>query len=60
MNNVNSKDMRFVIRNLIDVDVVSSTMAPENLLDDSSYLRQYFPQEEGMMQHNFGRYFPQL
>ena len=28
-NNVNCKEMRFVIRNLIDVDDVSMTTAPE-------------------------------
>ena len=28
-NNVNCKDMRFVIRNLIDVDDVSPATAPE-------------------------------
>jgi hypothetical protein len=30
-NNVNCKDMRFLIRNLIDVDDVSPTTAPEIL-----------------------------
>ena len=24
-----------------------------------SCLRQFFPEEEGMMQHSYGRYFPQ-
>ena len=28
-NNVNSKEMRFVIRNLVEVDDVSPAMAPE-------------------------------
>ena len=28
-NNVNCKEMRFVIRNLVDVDDVSATTAPE-------------------------------
>ena len=28
-NNVNCKEMSFVIRNLVDVDDVSPTMAPE-------------------------------
>jgi hypothetical protein len=32
-NNVNYKEMRFVIRNLVDVDDVSPATAPENPLD---------------------------
>ena len=58
-NNVNCKEMRFVIRNLIDVDDVSPAMAPE-ILPDCLYLCWYFPEEERMMQHNNGKYFPQL
>ena len=56
-NNVNCKEMRFVIRNLIDVDDVSPATAPEILLDgvliflstapeillDGTYSRWYFP-----------------
>ena len=34
-NNVNCKEMRFVIRNLIDVDDVSPATAPEILLATS-------------------------
>ena len=68
-NNVNCKEMRFVIRNLVDVDDVSLATAPEIPFDDSLAvgpetsclleLRRYFPKAEGMMQHNYGRYFPQ-
>ena len=32
-NNVNFKEMRFVIRNLVDVDDLSPATAPEILLD---------------------------
>ena len=56
-NNVNCKEMRFVIRNLVDVDDVSPATAPEILLMRLE-LRRYFPKEEGMMQHSYGRYFP--
>jgi hypothetical protein len=58
-NNVNCKEMRFVIRNLIDVDDVSPATVPE-ILPDCLYLRWYFPEEERMMQHSNGKYFPQL
>ena len=58
-NNVNCKEMRFVIRNLIDVDDVSPATAPE-ILPDCLYLRWYFSEEERMMQHRNGNYFPQL
>ena len=47
-NNGNCKEMRFVIRSLIDFDDVS----------DGSCPRQFFPEEEGMMQHSYG-YFLQ-
>ena len=67
-NNVNSEEMRFVIRNLVDVDDVSPAMAQEStsmgdyldviLLGNGA--RNSFPKEEGMMQHNGGRYFPQI
>ena len=56
-NNVNYKEMRFVIRNLVDVDDVSPTTTPAFLLI-SARLRRYFPKEEVMMQHIDGRYFP--
>jgi hypothetical protein len=51
--------MRFVIGYLIDVDDVSPAMEPEILLD-CLYLRWYFPEEEGMMQHNKHKYFSRL
>jgi hypothetical protein len=54
-NNVNCKEVRFVIRNLIDVDDVSPATAPK-ILPDCLYLRWYFP--ERMMQHINGKYFP--
>ena len=44
---------------LIDVDDLSPAMAPE-ILPNFFYLRWYFPKEERMMQHNNGKYFPQL
>ena len=44
---------------LIDVDDVSPKIAPE-ILPTTSELRQDFPEEERMMQHNKGKYFPQL
>ena len=58
-NKVNCKEMRVVIRYLIDVDDVSPETALE-ILPDCLYLRWYFPEEERMMQHNNGKYFPQL
>ena len=58
-NNVYCKEMRFVIRNLIDVDDVSSATAPE-MFSDCLYPHWYFPEEERMMQHNNDKYFPQL
>ena len=42
-NNVNCKEMRFVIRNLIDVDDVSPAMAPEIPFDAAS-TTSVFPQ----------------
>ena len=78
-NNVNCKEMRFVIRNLIDVDDVSPATAPEIGKLTGDYLDlilpgngarnpflmacvrvSFFREEEGMMQHIYGRYFPQL
>ena len=62
-NNVNCKEMRFVIRNLIDVDDVSPATTPEIPFDDPYLYRiciSVFPKEEGMMQYIEGRYFPQL
>ena len=44
---------------LIDVDDVSPAMAPE-IPFMSLELRRYFDKEDGMMQHNYGRYLPQL
>ena len=58
-NNVNCKEMRFVIGYLIDVDDVSPATAPE-ILPDCLYLHWYFPEEERIIQHINGKYFPQL
>ena len=58
-NNVNCKEMRFVIRNLVDVDDVSPATVPE-IPFDWLELRRYFPKVKGMMQHSGGRYFPQI
>ena len=55
-NNVNCKEIRFVIRNLIDVDNFSLATTPEiplKWLETASV----FPKEEGMMQHSYGKYF---
>ena len=57
-NNVNCKEMRFLIRNLVDVDDVSLATAPEIPFDVCLKLCQYFHKEEGLMQHIGGRYFP--
>ena len=57
-NNV-MQEMRVYDGYLIDVDDVSPETALE-ILPDCLYLRCYFPEEEGMMQHNKGMYFPQL
>ena len=46
-------------RYLIDIDDVSPTTALE-ILPGCMYLCWYFPEEEEMMQHNKGKYFPQL
>ena len=58
-NNINCKEMIFVIRNLIDVDDVSPAMA-QQILPDCLYLSWYSPEEERMMQHSNSKYFPQL
>ena len=58
-NNVNCKEMRFVIRNLVDVEDPPRQRRQKFLLMRLE-LRRYFPKEEGMMQHSYGRYFPQL
>jgi len=50
-NNVNCKEMRFVIGYRIDVDDVSPATAPE-ILPDCLYQRWYFPEEERMIQHD--------
>ena len=57
--NVNFNEMRFVIRNLIDVDDVSPATALV-ILPDCLYLRWYFREVERMMQHIKGKYFPSL
>ena len=57
-NNVNCKDMRLVIRNLVDVDDVSLATAPEIPFDVCLNYVGISP-EEGMMQHSYGRYFAQ-
>ena len=46
-------------RYLIDVDDVSPATAPE-ILPATCDLRRFFPKEEGMMQYNRDKYFPQL
>ena len=48
-NNGNCEEMRFVIRNLVDVDDVSPATAPKITLMRLE-LRLYFPKEEGMTQ----------
>ena len=58
-NNLNCKEMRFVIRNLIDVDDVSPATAPKTPFDGLELCR-YFPKEEGMMQYSNVRYFPRM
>ena len=58
-NNVNCKEMRFVIRNLVDVDDVSPATAPEIPFDVWLNYVGIFPKEEGMMHHSNGRYLPQ-
>ena len=58
-NNVNCKEMRYVNRNLIDVDDVSPATALE-ILPDCLYLRWFSLEEERVMQHSNGKYFPQL
>ena len=47
-NNVISEEMRFVIRNLVDVDDVSPATAAE-ILPATCQLSWDFPKEEGMM-----------
>ena len=42
-NNINCKEMRFVIRNLIDVDDVSLAMAPEICTLPGDYLDLILP-----------------
>ena len=42
-NNVNCKEMRFVIRNLVDVDDVSSATAPELGTNLGDYLDLILP-----------------
>ena len=46
-NNVNFKEMRFVIRNLIDVDDVSPTTAPEIPFDVASTTSEFPPKRKG-------------
>ena len=46
-------------RYLIVVEDVSLATTPGIPFDGGLKLRQYFPKEEGMMQHSDGRYFPQ-
>ena len=58
-NNVNCKEMRFVIGYMIDVDDVSQATTL-GILPDCLYLRWYFPEEDRMMQHSNGKYFPML
>ena len=52
-------DESFMRRYLIDVDDVSLATVPE-ILPATCDLRWYFPEEERMMQHSNGKYFPQL
>ena len=58
-NNVNSKEMRFVIRNLVYVQDPPRQRRQKFLLMSLEAM-SVFPPEEGMMQHSYGRYFPQL
>ena len=46
-NNVNCKEMRFVIRNLVDVDDVSPTTAPEIPFDCGLNYVGISPKREG-------------
>ena len=56
-NNVNCKEMGFVIRNLVNVDDVSPATAPEIFLM-SARTTSIFPQRGMDDEHNDGRYFP--
>ena len=58
-NNVNCEEMRFVIRNLVDVEDPPRQRHQKFLLM-SARTTSVFPKEEGMMQYSDGRYFPQL
>ena len=57
-NNVNCKEMRFVIRNLVYVEDPPRQWRQKFLLMRLE-ATLVFPTEEGMMQHSDGRYFPQ-
>jgi len=46
-NNVNCKEMRFVIRNLVDVDDVSPATAPEIPFDDCQSYAGISPKRKG-------------
>ena len=46
-NNVNCKEMRFVIRNLVDFDDVSQATVPEIMFDVSSNYVGISPEREG-------------
>ena len=59
-NNVNYKEMRFVIRNLVDVDDVSLATVLEIPFDVCLNYVGISPKEEWIMQHSNGRYFPQF
>ena len=57
-NNVNYEEMEFLIRNLVYVEDPPRKRRQKFLLMRLELCR-YFPKEEGMMQHSYGRYFPQ-
>ena len=56
-NNENCEEMRFVIRNLVDVEDPPRQRRQKFLLM-SARTTSVFPKEKGMMQHSDGRYFP--
>ena len=58
-NNVNYEEMEFLIRNLVYVEDPPRKRRQKFLLMLLEAM-SFFPKEEGMMQHNGGRYFPQI
>ena len=59
-NNVNCEEIRFVIRNLVDVDDVSPATVLEILLDGRWNYVGISPEKEGRCSTAMVEYFPQL